>query len=317
MTATIRNYDPAADFGHVRDFLSACHQITGAARNWRIERWNYARYFIAPFVARLDGEPTPEESRQAIRFWEDHVALWEDAAGHIVGVVTIEKPWLGDVWVMRHPRHNDDAELTAAMLDHAEAHLAHPEKKTLTIHIGRDDETLAALARERGYAQDENQEHDALYVMGGELPAPNLPEGYVVRSMADVNDIHRRREAFGRGFNHPDPPDWPSAFSYEELQRAPDYRRDLDLYVVAPDGQFVSFCIVWYDALNRMGSLEPVGTHPDYRRRGLAREVVMEGVRRVAALGAERVWVGSGQEFYQAIGFEIAYYSYAWTRTFA
>jgi len=80
--------------------------------------------------------------------------------------------------------------------------------------------------------------------------------------------------------------------------------------------EYVSCCILWYDEKNKMGVLEPVGAHPDFRRKGLGREVVMEGTRRAAALGAERVWVGSGQRFCEAIGFERKYVSYTWTKQF-
>ena len=118
------------------------------------------------------------------------------------------------------------------------------------------------------------------------------------------------------GPSHTDPSEWPSAFSYEELQKAPDYHKDQDLYIVGPDGKYVSCCIVWYDGKNKMGILEPVGTHPDFRRKGFGREVVMEGIRRAAAFGAEKVCVGSGQQFYEAIGFQKKYVSYAWTRQF-
>jgi predicted N-acetyltransferase YhbS len=59
-----------------------------------------------------------------------------------------------------------------------------------------------------------------------------------------------------------------------------------------------------------------VGTHPDHRGLGLGREVVLEGIRRAAALGAAKVCVGSGQPFYEAIGFQKKYISYRWTKRF-
>ena len=40
----------------------------------------------------------------------------------------------------------------------------------------------------------------------------------------------------------------------------------------------------------------------------------MEGIRRAAALGATRVFVGSSQDFYRAIGFRDIYAHHWWTK---
>lgn len=40
----------------------------------------------------------------------------------------------------------------------------------------------------------------------------------------------------------------------------------------------------------------------------------MEGIWRAAALGAERVWVGSGQEFYEALRFQKKHLFYRWMK---
>ena len=91
--------------------------------------------------------------------------------------------------------------------------------------------------------------------------------------------------------------------AYQGLQQAPDYQPSLDIYLVAPDGEYVCFCIAWWDEVNLTASLEPVGTALAHRRKGFARAVVYEAIRRVADLGARRVFVGSDQEFYLSIGF--------------
>ena len=93
-------------------------------------------------------------------------------------------------------------------------------------------------------------------------------------------------------------------------------RKDLDLNVVAPNSKYAACCLAWYDERNRMGILEPVGTHPDHRGFGLGKEIIYEGIRRLAALGAEKVLVGSGQKFYEAIGFKKKYASYRWLKQF-
>jgi ribosomal protein S18 acetylase RimI-like enzyme len=52
---------------------------------------------------------------------------------------------------------------------------------------------------------------------------------------------------------------------------------------------------------------EPVGTHPDYRRRGLAKAVLCEGLRRLKVLGATTAYVGCGTgpdvaRLYESVG---------------
>lgn len=309
---TMRSYKAERDFMRVRDFLSETFRATERPLNWRIERWNYARYFVAPMIGAYGKEPTTaEDSLDAIRRWEATNRVWEDD-GELVAVVCSEHPDLGDAYLLRRPGY--DAWL-AEMLDYAESALVHPQHGTLTVFAYDYDAALEALLAARGYEkQTEHPGYDSVFEIG-ELPKPQLPEGFTLQSMADENDIEKRREAFGRGFNHQRPVEWPTAFSYRELQKAPDYHPAQDLTIVGPEGNHVSFCIVWYDNHNQIGSLEPVGTHPDYRRRGLAREVVLEAIRRVAALGATEVWVGSGQHFYEAVGFDKALVSYAWKKT--
>jgi predicted N-acetyltransferase YhbS len=317
MTARLRQYEHEHDFMRIRDLLASTYQAFELPLNWRIERWNYARYFAAPYLGIYEHkEPNREESLKAIRFWEEAIGVWESNAGEIVGVVNIEHPvdWhpeLGEVFLQRHPQHTD---LLGEMLDYAEENLVDRKTNSLHLYIHDRDEELRSLVRERGYEKDGDDPAYVSEFIIEDLPGPNLPEGFSLQSMADENNIELRREIFGRGFNHPDPSEWPSVFAYEELQRAPDYRKDLDLYIVGPEGNHVACCIIWHDAHNRIGILEPVCTHPDFRRRGLGREVMMEAIRRVAALDAEKVVVGSGQHFYEAIGFEKKHVSHRWTK---
>ena len=314
-----RKYEPEQDFTRIRDFLVNTYQSFDKLLNWKIERWNYARYFVAPFLGTYgQQEPNPQDSLEAIRFWEDTIGVWESDDNEIVGVVNMEHadpghPGFGEAFLQRHPQYPF---LFDEMLDYAEATLINRKTNTLFIYIYDYDEPLQVLVQQRGYRKDaERTRYDSEFVIRN-LPEQRLPEGYLLQSMAQENNIELRREIFGRAFNHSDPAEWPSAFSCEELQKAPDYRKDLDLYIVGPEGKYVACCIAWYDSCNRMGILEPVGTHPDFRGLGLGREVVLEGIRRAAALGADKVWVGSGQPFYEAIGFRKTCVSYRWTKKF-
>ena len=44
--------------------------------------------------------------------------------------------------------------------------------------------------------------------------------------------------------------------------------------------------IMWLDEANSSAEFEPVGTHPGYRRRGLARAMMLHGMHRARAAGA-------------------------------
>lgn len=82
----------------------------------------------------------------------------------------------------------------------------------------------------------------------------------------------------------------------------PNVDLNLKIAAVAPDGNFVSYCGMWYDPEAGFAVIEPVATDPDYRKLGLGKAVVLEGIRRVGELGAKVVLVGSSQQFYYSIG---------------
>jgi len=71
---------------------------------------------------------------------------------------------------------------------------------------------------------------------------------------------------------------------------------------------------MWYEPTNRYAYVEPVATDPDYRRMGLGKAAVLEGIRRCVGLGAMVAYVGSDQEFYKSMGFKVIYTSECWLK---
>ncbi len=317
MSAKLRAYRPESDFGLVRDFLVSTWAHFGPPVNWGLERWNYARYFVAPMLgSEGTAEGTPEGAIRAIQLWEQLVGVWEDSQGAIAGVACIEHPdpshsGFGESFIERHPDHLG---LLDEMLQYAEERFANRQNETW-IYIWDDDKELIEVARRRGYSRDEARTTSHLEYEIGELPGLSLPDGYSIRSMAEGNDIEARREIFGRSFNHEDPRDWPSAFSYRELQKAPDYHKENDLVVVAPDGSFAACCVFWYDDYNRLGLLEPLGVHPEHRRLGLGRELLFDALRRLKPKGALRMpMTGGFDPFYVGVGFRELRTAHRWNR---
>ncbi len=60
---------------------------------------------------------------------------------------------------------------------------------------------------------------------------------------------------------------------------------------------------MWYIPGSEYAYVEPVFTLPEYRRRGLGKAAVLEGLKRCSKLGAKYAIVLSSQQFYYSIGF--------------
>ena len=131
-----------------------------------------------------------------------------------------------------------------------------------------DSERLTFL-RARGYEIDAESD-DTIYHLTalGSLAEPAAPDGYRLRTI-EPTDLEQRVEIHRTVWT----PSRVTAESFANVQAAWPYRRDLDCVVEAPDGSFAAYCLAWLDDANRVGEFEPVGTHPDYHRRGLATAV--------------------------------------------
>lgn len=82
----------------------------------------------------------------------------------------------------------------------------------------------------------------------------------------------------------------------------PNVDLNLKVAAVAPDGNFAAYCGILYDPEAGYAVIEPVETDPKYRKMGLGKAVVLEGIRRAGKLGAKTALVGSSQQFYYSIG---------------
>ena len=77
------------------------------------------------------------------------------------------------------------------------------------------------------------------------------------------------------------------------------------------DGPIGAFCIVWIDQVNKVGLFEPVGTHPDFQRKGLGRAVMLEGLRRLQQGGMKQAIVSTYEDnqaairLYESTGFRL------------
>jgi GNAT superfamily N-acetyltransferase len=114
-----------------------------------------------------------------------------------------------------------------------------------------------------------------------DLETPVLPEGFRFRTADEAGP-----EAAVRAHVDAWAPSTYTAASYEGVRGTDAYRGDLHVLVEAPDGTMAASAVMWLDGVNRTAEFEPVGTHPDYRRRGLGRALLLHGMRLARDAGA-------------------------------
>ncbi len=296
MPVTSRPYRDEGDYARMRALLVDLYRLAGPA--------------VYCTVGDLDWWRATDDDPAAVA----RTRLWTDDTGAVVGLA-----WPGgeQVDLIAHPRHRA---LEGAMLAWAERRrldgAASPVALTAWAFDGSDT-GRQALLRDRGYARADYALNYRDRSLDGPPPEPRLPPGYTLRHVRGEEDIERRvavhRDAFA--------PSRMTAAKHRAVLRAPTYRPDLDLVAVAPDRTFAAFCIVWFDEANRIGVFEPVGCHSAHRRRGLARALLDEGLRRLQRLGARAAYVNShGAEaaanaLYESAGFRLVARNCAWRKT--
>lgn len=292
----IRHYNHAEDFEAVGDFLIKAYRPTNKLETWLQPRWEYMHFF--PEMEKMD---------------LTKIGIAEEN-GEITGVVNFEAN-LAEVFIHAHPNH---PELKEALLDYAEKNgyegISRSKNRLFRVVFVNDFDTeLEGLVKARGYEQwDHFEQPMAVYTLDKPIPDTPLPEGFRVQSLEVENDFHKINNVLWRGFNHAGDPPEAEVASRKLAQQAPNFRKDLTIVTVEPGGKYVTFCGMWYVPENEIAYLEPLATDPDFRRMGMGRAAVYESMRRVKALGAKKVFVGSGQEFYQRLGFEVQYVAWPW-----
>jgi ribosomal protein S18 acetylase RimI-like enzyme len=276
---TVRSYQREDDYWRIRAFLRQVTLLNEVReKSWHVARLDYWRWH--GILNQGDGQ------------LEKDVFLWETEGGQIVSVLNREAA--GNAHLQVHPGLRT-RELEEEMIALAEERLAvrREGKRVLSVWTDAQDVLRLDILKRRGYTRGTWAESQWRRDLDVPVPDVAIPSGYKVRSLGDVGELPARSWASWKAF-HPREPDedYEGWEWYLNIQRCPLYRRDLDIVAMAPEGAIVAFTTVWFDDVTRSAYFEPVGTMPDHQRRGLARAVITEGLRRLRRLGAMRAFVG-------------------------
>jgi GNAT superfamily N-acetyltransferase len=303
-TITSRPLDGHDDVMAVHRFLADVRARTGTSRTWEVRRWE-GRFWHDDPLALATEMSLP---RRDIR-------LWTTPHGDIVAVAHPEGR--GEVHLQVAPGHED---LEDEMLAWAEGALAIGGDNTTLRLIAfalDDDEDRIDLLRTRGYEPLGWGEVHLRRSLDTPIRMPSHRSGYDLRSIGagDITDARHLADLINASFGH--------SFGPEALlnfEASPSFDASLQIVEVAGDGSFAAHAGVVIDRWNQLAIVEPVCTHPDHRRRGLATACMAEGLRRARERGAVRATVSTGwdnpsREVYASLGFDHVETIEAWAKT--
>ncbi|MHA2240033.1 MAG: GNAT family N-acetyltransferase [Candidatus Thorarchaeota archaeon] len=292
----MRSFHWSEDFDLVRNFLIETYNLTHTFQNWIPSMFENRKFGPG-------GSEYTDEDDEQVKLWEE---LDNQAEPKIVAV-TICKP-SGYGYIQIHPHFRSlEKELVLFMEKQRKSQGSKDTSELeLKFTVAVSDDFRRGMLEELGYENLGVEEHNRIRPLDLAVPEYELPKGYEIRPANIMEEFHKYRTLQASVFHH-------MANMTENLAHvystAEFYNPELDLVAVDPNGNFAAFCTVRIDPISKMAELEPVGTHPDYRKLGLAKAIICEALRRareyhpsvMVILGAAPI--EGATRLYDSIGF--------------
>ena len=253
----------------------------------------------------------------------DGVALWEGESGDLAGYAA----WQPAFHMLDYGFSPDAgaARMAAAILDWADEWFvartrAVRSPQTCWIKVPAVNVEWIDAIEARQFARCAWSIIHLERVLNEPVPIPSLPDGFSIRCACD-DDAPEYAALHRMVF----PVSAMTAGWRQGIVRADAYKSDLDLVVVAPDGTLAAFCQGWVATVEgeRVGEIEPLGTHPEYRSRRLGSAVLQEVVRRMEQQQVNRVFAepwddnAAAIRRYTSLGFREAFRTPTYGKAFA
>lgn len=218
-----------------------------------------------------------------------HTYLWEDERGALLGYALLDDGMLA---------YEGAHEIEGEMLAWAEADARQAGWPSLDLNCREDDLTRLAALEAFGFNRlDEGGVYMSRTLLDP-IPAPVLPPGFTIRPIAGEEEVEAHvamhRAAWGTEN---------MTVEYRlSMMRTPTYERELDLVAVAPDGRLAAYCMCYISADENelsghsVGYTDPVATHPDFQRQGLAKALLLAGMELLRTRGIDTVCLGTSRD---------------------
>ena len=236
---------------------------------------------------------------------EHHFQIVEES-GQILAVVQLDADSGSYAPVMDARRRGGawELEFHRACITTMRKRMQKQEGQTITVNLKADDKVGKDCLEQFGFKAQE-ADYAVMKRSLDSVPEARLPNGYIIRCVAGEHEAQLVADVHNGAFG----PKWTEA-EYLAVMRTTGFDPERELVVVAPDGRFAAFVVIWFDPISRSGLFEPVGCHSDFRRRGLTKALMFAGMARMQEVGMETAIVGyepsneASFKLYSSTGFE-------------
>jgi ribosomal protein S18 acetylase RimI-like enzyme len=166
---------------------------------------------------------------------------------------------------------------------------------SLDASFSRDNTWQIALLEKFGFVRADLRTLYYQRLLSKPIMAPVFPPGFSLRCVNGSDELKKlvnlHRAAFGT--------DKMTVAQRLAIMQAPQYDPQLDLVAEAPNGELAAFCICGLDDTSGSeitGFTDPLGTHPQYQKRGLGKAIVTAGLDRLRKRGAAIVGLSTSSK---------------------
>lgn len=227
-----------------------------------------------------------------------HTRLWEDMDGHLIGFAIFNSAYSSFFFEIA-PSFANSLVVEQVLTWGIERWRQFPQDdEPLQVSCRDHDTDRVALLERHGFVRGTECALHYAHSLSEPIPLPQMPEGFTIRPVLGENEVERlvalHRAAFGTE----------NLTAEERLtwMRTPEYKPELDLLTVAPDGTLAAYVMCQIseqeNALSgrQVGYTDPVATHPAFQRRGLARALLLAGLRLLRERGMDWAELGTSSE---------------------
>ncbi len=238
------------------------------------------------------------------------IGLWLDD-DKVVGAAIYDM-YFGEAFVGALPAYSA---LYPEILDYAYRELK--DENGLGIAVCDTCADEISMTQSAGFEIAEQTETIMRLDLDRELPS-GLPDGLQFAQLDPVKEPYDFQWLLWQGFDHgTDKAGFEQGGDYYPV--IPEFRKHfnpaLSIAAKAADGEYVSYCCLWYSDQTDYAYVEPVCTVPAYRGKGIAKAVIFEGLNRAKDLGAKKAYVLSDMPFYEKLGFrKDRHFTFLWKK---